>query len=228
MQDSKAKKRWGGIMFFREQEEFGKVIEKCVEEEFLRGICEKYHYLPEDREQLRQTAVAMQSIIRKESFWQHGLKKGETLPDCVVISLGEGIDRLQDTYSEKGELTSAYMVEILAGEILLLTYTAYNAYMERTTDYHVARYFFPGSEKEYPMTMLPKMLAQMDAGIVCNESFCMMPKQSVAFFALLTKDRNIKCRGICVDCGRKDCPNSTHKERPLPYGYARILGKEFV
>ena len=87
-------------MFFREQEEFRKVIDRCVEEEFLRGVCDKYHYLPEDRERMRQTALVMQGIIEKEAFFQHALKEGEKLFDSVVISLGEGIDRLQDVYSE--------------------------------------------------------------------------------------------------------------------------------
>ena len=214
-------------MFFREQEEFGKVIDKCTEEEFLRDVCEKYHYLPEDREQMRQTALSMQSIIEKEAFWQHDFKE-KTLFDNVVISLGEGIDGLQDAYSKKGELTSAYMVEILAGELLLIAYTAYNQYMERTTDYHVARYCFPGSEKEYPLTMLSSILSGLNTPVICNECYCMIPKQSVAFRALLSKDKSDRCPGICVGCGRKDCPNSAHRERPLPYGYARILGKEFV
>lgn len=215
-------------MFFREQKEFRQVIDQCVEGKFLESVCEKYHYLPEDGEQMRQTALAMQGIIQKEAFFQHGLKEGEKLFDSVVISLGEGIDRLQDDYSEKGELTSAYMVEILAGEILLIAYTAYNQYMERTTDCHVARYYFPGSEKEYPLTMISSMLSELNASVSCNESYCMIPKQSVAFLTLLTKDKSVRCPGICVGCGRKDCPNSTHRERPLPYGYARILGKEFV
>lgn len=215
-------------MFFREQKEFRQVIDQCVEGKFLESVCEKYHYLPEDGEQMRQTALAMKGIIEKEAFFQHGLKEGEKLFDSVVISLGEGIDRLQDDYSEKGELTSAYMVEILAGEILLISYTAYNQYMERTSDCHVARYYFPGSEKEYPLTMISSMLSELNASVSCNESYCMIPKQSVAFLALLTKDKSVRCPGICLACGRKDCPNSTHRERPLPYGYARILGKEFV
>ena len=215
-------------MFFRDQEEFRKVIDRCVEEEFLRGVGDKYHYLPEDRERMRQTALVMQGIIEKEAFFQHALKEGEKLFDSVVISLGEGIDRLQDAYSEKGELTSAYMVEILAGELLLIAYTAYNQYMERTTDCHVARYYFPGSEKEYPLTMISSILSRLSTPVICNECYCMIPKQSVAFLALLTKDKSVRCPGICVGCGRKDCPNSSHRERPLPYGYARILGKEFI
>lgn len=216
-------------MFFYETEEFRAVIDKCSEELFLRNVCSKYHYRSEDMEQMRQIALMLQEIIKKEALFLHTFKEGEDESlDSVVMTLGEGIDRLQDSFSETGELTSAYMVEILSGEILLLAYTAYNEYMAKTTPYHVARYCFPGSEKDYPLTELPQLLLRVEAPVICNESCCMIPRQSVAFFAQLTKEEKVRCRGICMDCKRMDCPNRINGERLLPYGYARILGKEFL
>lgn len=214
-------------MFFYESEVFLAVTERCREEAFLEKVAEKYHYRREDREQIRQIAGIMQDMIRREGALQHNFKESELL-DEVVITLGGEIDRLQDRYSKKGELSSAYMIEILSGEILLLTYAAYNEYVAEKTPYHVARYYFPGSEKDYPLTVLPGLLLRTGSAVTCNESCCMLPKQSVAFLARFTKEDKVQCRGICMDCTRKDCPNRSGRERLLPYGYARIFGKELL
>lgn len=65
----------------------------------------------------------------------------------------------------------------------------------------------------------------------------MIPKKSVVFYAELTKDPFTKCAGICLGCGRRDCPNRMEEkenfplrfadmtDRPLSYGYARIFPK---
>lgn len=245
-------------MLFRETKFFCDVIDNCIEEDFLQKVCEKYHYQPEDREGMKQTALAMQDSIREQALWRHSYspEKGNRL-DGVVMTLGEGIDRLQEGCAAAGEFWTEYLIEILSGELLLLFYEAYNRFMEETTPYHVARYHFPGSEKEYPLAMVPELLKELSAPIACNESYCMIPGKSVAFFALLTKDKRVRCAGICGNCGRKDCLGKAavdtengggcqspagsgqagfpglraagiKKEGPLPYGYARILGKEFI
>lgn len=216
-------------MFYHDRQEFAEVIGKCTTEDFLKKVCSKYHYLPEDMEQMKQVSSAMQEIIREEASWQHTfLEEMGTLLDGVVMTLGQGIDHLQDSYSSKGDLSSAYMTEVLSGEILLLAYVAYNQYMAGTTPYYVARYYFLGSEEKFPLTMLPKLLSDMRSSVTCNESFCMIPKQSVAFLAQLTEEKDVQCAGICMDCTRKDCPNRSGGERLLPYGYARIFGKELL
>ena len=42
--------------------------------------------------------------------------------EAVVISLGWGVDDLQESYSRKGMLSQCYMLEALAGELLLDSY----------------------------------------------------------------------------------------------------------
>lgn len=223
-------------MFFREAKVFCNVIDNCIKDSFLDKVCKKYHYLPEDKEQMKQTALAMQGIIKEQALWQHNFsERAEGMMDGVVMTLGEGLDRLQESYEAAGKFSAEYMIEILSGEILLLAYEAYNCFMAENTPYHVARYYFPGSDRNYPLTMLPELLKELSVSVACNESYCMIPKKSVAFFALLTEEKNIQCRGICMDCGRSDCPNKAgdfaagmKKADPLPYGYARIFGKEFL
>ena len=157
----------------------------------------------------------------------------------VVISLGPGIDTLQEQYGEKGFLSKSYMLEALAGELLLESYGAYNRYTAETTDYHVARYHFPGSEAAYPLERMPELLAGMTERVSCNATFCLLPKKSVVFVVELTRDETVQCEGICVGCGNVRCVNrvgitdafgwrrrmAKMTDMPLNYGYSRIFGK---
>lgn len=235
---------------------FADLPEKLADAHFLRSVCKKYHYQDEDYESLCSVAESMLPLVRGGLCMKHRLfahmESMEAPDDAVMperypaaglccaeaaITLGEGLDKLQAAYMENGRLSECYMVEALASELLLQAYTAYNRYVAENTDYHVARYHFLGSEPEYPMDMLPDMLMRLDAQIVCNEAFCMLPKKSVAFVAELTNDETIHCRGICIGCNSRHCPNRMDEgvnigrliadmtDVPMSYGYSRIFGR---
>lgn len=151
----------------------------------------------------------------------------------VVMTLGAGVDALQECYLAESKLTEAYMVEVLASEILLVAYTAYNQYVRENTDRAVSRYHFLGADAAHPLEGLPELLTRSGLAVTCTEGYCMLPKKTVAFYAELTADKTVSCEGICMGCGRSDCPNRMDAaksqgnrtlDRPLTYGYARILG----
>ncbi|MCM1064043.1 MAG: hypothetical protein NC420_06110 [Eubacterium sp.] len=224
---------------------FAKTLDGFLTPAFLEQVCKKYHYAEEQLPELQAAAGEMLSLMREEAFWESKMvfpkKPCRTeAPDAefayVVMSLGKGIDRLQESYSEKGLLTQSYMIEVLASELLLKGYDAYNRYVRKSTELHVARYYFPGSEEAFPLEMLPKLLGELTRDVACNSAFCMVPKKSVAFVCELTRDENVRCQGICVGCGNLYCPNrvtdddSVRKrlageaDMPLTYGYSRIFG----
>lgn len=217
-------------MLFRQSPDFHQIIVNCSDALFLREICDKYHYDPRELPVLRQVAARMQETMETEAAWQHAedtISGGIRAVAKAAMTLGPGVDALQEEYSSGGFLTETYMTEVFGGEILRLAYGAYNRWVEENTPYHVARYFFPGSEPEYPIESLPELLRELNLPISCNDACYMIPKASVAFYALLTKEEGVRCEGLCVSCDRKDCPNSANKSRPLPYGYARIWGRNF-
>ncbi len=122
------------------------------------------------------------------------------------------------------------MLEALAGELLMESYAAYNRYVAETTDWHVARYHFPGSEEAYPLEMLPELLAGLTKRVTCNAAFCLIPKKSVVFVAELTQDESVQCEGICMGCHKMHCTNRIEddfqtRRRMVHYGYSRIFGK---
>lgn len=234
---------------------FSDLLDGFLEPSFLQVVRDKFHYGETQNDEFQAVAQEMLPLMQKEAYWERnisclqstseGLDKTEAVQmqygckayEDVVMSLGAGIDSLQDYYSSQGMLSRSYMLEVLASEFLLLGYGAYNRYIESHTDMHVARYHFLGSEDAFPLNELPHLLDKMGGQIICNEAFCMLPRKSVAFVAELTRDGKVHCAGICVGCGSLHCPNRVAEDYPgrrlmarmadlpLTYGYSRIFGK---
>jgi hypothetical protein len=88
-----------------------------------------------------------------------------------------------------------------------------------------------------------KKLAYRD-NITANEYGVLTPSKSVVFYAILSENPSVRCRGICLGCGNADCENRYQEVRQLPervqndrtikkdnkvvelnYGYQRIFGR---
>lgn len=225
---------------------FEKVTRLCGDPGFLHSVLKKYHYAGEAYPVMQQIAEEMFSCMKTEAGWQDGHLE-ETFPEgeqsflAVGITLGKGIDELQENYLQNGLLTESYMIEVLSSELLLKSYQAYTEWVAAHRKLHVARLHFLGSDEKAgsPLRLenLPTLLQQLQLPVTCNEAYCMIPKKSVVFYAELTEDAFTKCAGICLGCGRSDCPNRMEEkehfplrfadmtDRPLSYGYARIFSR---
>lgn len=214
-------------------------LELAADERFLDAVMKKFHFSPEDRACFLEVGDRVSAAAHKEAgFWY--MEREESA--LAVMTLGAGVDALQEQYAKECRLTECYMAETVAGELLLNAYREFNRWVEAHTGRHVARYRFFGAQEDDGALSLEAMSGALRAfGIAqvqCNQACCLTPKKSVIFLAELTPDAGVRCEGICVGCGRKDCPNRCDREqeaaglrwpdlsgRPLPYGYARILGR---
>ena len=233
---------------------FSEIMALCREEQFLHSVMKKYHYDPEEYATLKQIAEQMVPRLEAEAGWQDRDYE-ETFPEgersflAVGITLGKGIDELQDKYLQNGLLTESYMMEVLSSELLLKSYESYTEWVAAHRELHVARLYFLGTEiaeakaederlnSRLRLEHLPELLSELQIPVTCNEAYCMIPKKSVVFYAKLTKDPFTKWAGICLGCGRRYCPNRMEEkesfplrladmtDRPLSYGYARIFSK---
>lgn len=199
---------------------FPELLDEFISTNFLKKVCEKYHFDEEQATQIQAVAEELLPKMREEAFWirqessaknEWQSKNSDIAYETVAISLGYGVDHFQECCSEKGLLLESYMVEVLASELLIRGYDAYNRYVMEHTPYHVARYHFPGSEETLPLEMLPQLLNDLTQKISCNSAFCMQPKKSVVFISELTQDETISCKGICVGCTNTACPNRVKK-----------------
>ncbi len=233
---------------------FPALLEEVVTPAFLGDVSRKFHFDEGQLVEIRKVAEELLPVLRKEAFWARAVYLSENLScaeisgaeeegaqsalssstyEKAAMSLGHGVDLLQESYSEKGLLLQSYIVEALAGELLMRGYDAYNRYIAAHTDRHVARYHFPGSEEALPLKMLSELLKDLTREITCNAAFCMIPKKSVVFISELTQDESVRCQGLCVGCGNAACPNRVEEnplirrrvaDMPLTYGYSRIFG----
>ena len=243
---------------------FSEITALCRDEQFLHSVMKKYHYDPEEYPNLQQIAEQMVPCLETEAGWQDRDLE-ETFPEgersflAVGITLGNGIDELQENYLRDGLLTESYMIEVLSSELLLKSYQAYTEWVAAHSKLHVARLHFLGTEipendtpgsktmetdtldpklsSRLQLENLPTLLRELQLPVACNEAYCMIPKKSVVFYAELTKDAFTKCAGICLGCGRRDCPNRMEEkenfplrfadmtDRPLSYGYAKIFSR---
>lgn len=227
---------------------FPDLLEDFCDSRFLLSVCNKFHYEKGQVSVLGEVAGEMLLLMRREAFWERK-KAGSLLSrswtggsrtleyEAVVMSLGSGIDSLQEDYHKKGLFSESYMLEVLSGELLLKGYGAYNRYVKENSSQHVARYHFPGNEEDFPLEMLGELLQDFNCQITCNSAFCMIPKKSVLFIAEMTEDERVMCESICMGCRNMHCPNRTEDDSPggrmmakmadfpLNYGYGRIFGK---
>ena len=213
---------------------------------------EKYHYDPEEYPNLKRLAGEMIPCLETEAGWQDREIK-ETFPGrdqsflAVGITLGNGIDALQEKYLQNEFLTESYMIEVYARAPWGHRCCLPAEWVVVHRNLHVGRLHFLGGEisetSESPISSLlqlanlPMLLQELALPVTCNAAYCMIPKKSVVFYAELTKDPFTKCAGICLGCGRRDCPNRMEEkenfplrfadmtDRPLSYGYARIFSK---
>ena len=215
-----------------------------VTEAFTESVRKKYHFPAQEKAAMAQVAADLhQAVSGRAGFW-YVMQKADAVTQkptlaSVVMTLGAGVDELQEHYTRRDALLECYMAEALAGELLLSCYPRMNRLLGEREGLYPARYCFYGSQEEYPLEAMktaPALLGQTE--VVCNRALCLVPKKSVVFFVELTRDEKTVCQGVCTGCGQRDCPNWQAEDdakkqgrwpdllsRPLPYGYERILGR---
>lgn len=152
----------------------------------------------------------------------------------AAATLGGGVDRLLEEWSDKGQILDSYAADCLAMEALQCLYGLLEDELVKTNAY-IERYQFPAPEEEEEenMAYILKQL-QCSETIGLTDDGTLRPMKSVVFIGILTADQKKRCSTICRDCGRVGCPNrySLHMgnyREPgalrYSYGYQRIFGK---
>ena len=105
---------------------FTDLLDGFLNPSFLEKVRVKFHYEETRSSELQAVSEQMLPLIREEAFWESNIsslqKSSGAEYEDVVMSLGTGIDSLQDHYSSQGMLSRSYMLEVLASEDLLQGY----------------------------------------------------------------------------------------------------------
>lgn len=216
-----------------------------LEETDLEKIIKRYHFRDTDRHSLQALNRALFPLLQIKGYY---LWKGKAAQDLyedyavVFLTLGSGVDDLQDIYLARQCLSEAYMIECITMEILNQAYEVLVKKLQKETGKWAAKIDFLGDT--YPLEMLPKLyegFEQMD--ITFNEQLVLSPRKSVVFLLPMSEKRMENPCHICENCNNTEClfreetlknekeiklVNKRKKIFPMQantYGYQRIFGK---
>lgn len=198
-------------------------LRECLTTDYLKQVAARFHFPVDEFGGIEEAARRMAERMEgQEGFWYQFFdntgsagRQGDDFPDAylpcmeVVMSLGAGVDELQEEYTQKGLLFESYIIEVLGSDLLIKGYELFNDWVAANSKWHVAGYLFFGSVEALPLERIRSVLKRLRAdAVTCNAGYCLQPKKSVIFLAELTQDADVTCRGICVGCNRKNCINA--------------------
>ena len=181
-----------------------------------REICMRYHFREEDLDTVRRigslTEQSAEPVFYYDIFGECG-EAGDTA--AVIVTLGNGVDMLQDGYTERERLTDAYMVECIGMELLKEAYGQAAERIHVHTGRWISGFSFVGDAVPFPyMERIFDRLAP-DA-VSFNQAYMLTPKKTVVFLTeLCTERRNSYCH-VCADCSYLACPCRTEHTRKQP------------
>ena len=195
-------------------------LKPYIEEDAYAQILSRYHFEKKDEGKIRALTECLFSAAAPVLYYAPiGPKEQSRL--AVLVTLGAGVDELQDACTKEGRLGESYMVECIAMELLG---NAYEQSAERIHDHYglwIGGFDFLGST--VPIEEMETLFCILEPQEVSyNQAYMLTPKKTVAFYTDLTEVRQESYCNQCAACRNTKC---AHRRAPLTYGYQQIFGK---
>lgn len=132
---------------------------------FIDSVAEKYHFNDADKAELLRVYEQMAICMGPYASYRinqrmTGLRIIDDSQTAIVaMTLGVGVDRLQERYIRADKLDEAYMLDCIANELLINMYSEFNKSYARFHRRYVQRYVFIGNE--IPLTVIPGLLEEI-------------------------------------------------------------------
>lgn len=198
-----------------------------LQEKQYRDMLVQYHFGEHDLERLKQIGSlaeqAMEPMMYYGSFMQGAEERTASdnisLADCmaVVVTLGIGVDELQNRYMQKERMSESYMVECIGMELLRIAYEQAAERIHAYTGRWMSDLEFVGDK--VPLTCMEEIFSLLNPqGIGYNQAYMLTPKKTVVFLTDLCTERKESYCHVCAECTYLLCPN-----RNLTYGYQKTV-----
>ena len=231
-------------------------IEVTLSQNEIRQLCEQYHFPEKDNVKLEAAYQMMRPLLKVRAYSLAEnvlgtLAAADYVP--VLVTIGEGVDALQEVYLKRGAMSEAYRIECLSLAVLLKSYEEVAKKLQPVFGKKVSRLHFLGDD-EYPFSLLHGIYTKIrqeggQVEITYNEEYAMTPQKSVALIlelaplqesgqgaeeALLNKQQrkekadalcHVHFSHICESCPNVTCEYRKVKKANYTYGYQRIFGK---
>lgn len=191
----------------------------------FQALIHKYHFEDRDFASLEALERALRPLLRAKAYYVFK-KQDEVVAyedyAAVFLTLGDGVDALQELYLRRECVSEAYMLECLASELLMKAYEECVEYLQKESGKWAVKIDFLGDS--YPLELMQELYKEFpEIEITYNEQFVLSPKKSVVFLLPVSTEKTQKNPShICADCKNKVCMYRT--ETVNTYGYQRIFG----
>ena len=108
----------------------------------------RYHFPEDEREQLKQLCTRLKDTCSDQISCRFAACPEKEDRLAASMTLGKGVDELQEKLQKQDMLLESYMVETLAGEALMEAYSRFHAEIHRRTGWFVKQMSFLGSSSE--------------------------------------------------------------------------------
>lgn len=169
---------------------------------------------------------------------------------AAAVTLGPGIDRLQEDWCAHSQLLDAYAVDCLSMEALQCLYRVLEKELQRQGLF-ICHYIFTQTETEADGRAemsgetdgtaadvngeTGQLLEMLSADIYLTAEGMMHPLKSVVYRGILSENAEKRCGSVCGGCSRRGCPYGqplhmdNYRETGVlkySYGYQRIFGQK--
>lgn len=176
-------------------------IEVSLDETCLSDLIRRYHFNDNDKKDI--VRLYRQLYPRVHAIFHYVIKDDHVY---VVASLGRGIDSLQDSYLQKGDIQKAYIIDCLGTQLLEKAYEEIDERIHELTGKFVGDYIFVGEDR-LPLETMPDIMTMLgQKKIRYNAAYVLTPKKSVLFKAPLSLSKVHK-KGMCSICSNTECAN---------------------
>lgn len=226
-------------------------LEVQLDEEDLKNLIRRYRFAQSDFAQLSALSQVLQPIIQTRAYYVWKQKEAPISYEdyaIVFLSLGDGVDALQEVYLEREAVTEGYMIECLASELLLKAYKECVRQLQAECGKWAEKIDFLGDT--YPVELMESFYSDFEGmPIAFNAQYVLQPKKSVVFLLPMLPAQEGKehapCH-VCGNCKNTDCifreksdtesvrteEDASLRKKPhsgtavSTYGYQRIFGKK--
>lgn len=172
----------------------------------------RYHFLERDRLCIKKILDQCKDYVGGAFFYKSFLDE-EGLEDIPyerfvvgAVSLGSGMDELEELFLHEQEYFCCYVLECLAQELLTMAYEQMNLYFGNKMGQWIQKFDFLGDI--FPLQMTSLIFDMVETkGLEYNSSFVLKPKNTVVFVGELLKQKNVDACNICANCTRVLCLN---------------------
>lgn len=200
-----------------------KTLHPYIAENVCQQILSRYHFQETDALQIRSLIKQLYQVMDAAVYF--GCKSPEEQSRlAVLVTLGAGVDDLQEEYTVGEHLTESYMIECISMELLK---NAYEQAAEKIYNHYglwMGEFDFLG--EKVPIEIMEEMFTILEPEeISYNQAYMLIPKKTVAFYTTLTDSRKKAYCNMCRTCSHTKC---VHRQGNLTYGYQRIFGENGV